>query len=185
MTVQNRSQTLALLFLAACSSKVEEQVAPSASAPPPAESVDANSLVEGEAEIFGLRLPSRASVNRRTPLAAGAQIPWQFDRVANYFRERLDAEEVEVGPRNTIFRHAKIKGDTSGETFNVVVKRTGHTAEVAFRKEPRKEDIVPGTESSARESDEGEGRPIVDELPTRPDASAGPAVTPPPPPGKP
>lgn len=134
----NRLPLPLLLFLVVgCSSKVEEQAPPVASSGPAAASVDPNSLVEGEAEIFGMRLPTRTSVNRQTPLSAGAQIPWPFDRVASYFRERLDAESIEVGPRNTIFRHAKIKGDTSGETYNVVVKRTGHTAEVAFRKDSR------------------------------------------------
>ncbi len=176
MTSLNQFQAfLLLLLVAGCSSKIEEQVAPVASSAPPADTTDPNSLVECEAEIFGLRLPSRASVNRRTPLAAGAQIPWQFDRVANYFRERLDAEEVEVGPRNTIFRHAKIKGDTSGDTFNVVVKRTGHTAEVAFRKEARK---------GAGEDAAGDERPQLDEAPAepsqRPASSAGaPSAAPP------
>lgn len=136
-----------------------------ASSAPPADSMDPNSLVEGEAEIFGLRLPTRASVNRRTQLSASAQIPWQFDRVANYFRERLEAEDVEVGPRNTIFRRAKIKGDPSGEIFNVVVKRTGHTAEVAIRKEATKTD--PATDDIVPPKPEEGG-----EAPPRPERSA-------------
>jgi hypothetical protein len=152
VTSLNRFQaSLLLLLVAGCSSKTEEQLAPPmASSAPPADTTDPNSLVEGEAEIFGLRLPTRASVIRRTPIAAGAQIPWQFDRVANYFRERLDAEAVEVGPRNTIFRHAKIKGDPSGDTFNVIVKRTGHTAEVAFRKEMRPSEVATSDEPVPR-----------------------------------
>jgi hypothetical protein len=167
----NRIQALSLLLLAACSSKVDEQVLPAASSAPPADTTDPNSLVEGEAEIFGMRLPSRASVNRRTPLAAGAQIPWQFDRVANYFRERVDAEAVEVGPRNTIFRRAKIKGDPSGDTYNIVVKRTGHTAEVAFRKEMRRNGDAPTEDPTPG------GELVVDDLPTRPTASALPTAS--------
>jgi hypothetical protein len=176
----NRIQALSLLLLAACSSKVDEQVLPAASSAPPADSIDPNSLVEGEAEIFGMRLPTRASVNRRTPLSAGAQIPWQFDRVANYFRERLDAEAIEVGPRNTIFRHAKIKGDTSGDTYNVVVKRTGHTAEVAFRKDARRNGSAPSEDPTPG------GELAADDLPTHPHQSAAvSASAQPTPPGKP
>lgn len=85
--------------------------------------------------MFGLRLPTRASVNRRTPTSAAAHIPWPFERVANYFRERLVAESVDVGPRNTIFRNAQIKGGNSEERFNVIIRRTGHTAEIAIRRE--------------------------------------------------
>ena len=122
-----------------------------------------------------MRMPTRTSVNRRTQLSAGAQIPWQFDRVANYFRERVEAESVEVGPRNTIFRHAKIKGDTSGETYNIVVKRTGHTAEVAFRKEAQPKDKV-GAElpSPSRERDEASEDPRQQETPPANAPSAAP-----------
>ena len=171
---------LFLFLVVGCSSKVEEQAPPAASSGPAATSVDPNGLVEGEAEIFGMRLPTRTSVNRQTPLSAGAQIPWPFDRVASYFRERLDAESVEVGPRNTIFRHAKIKGDPSGETYNVVVKRTGHTAEVAFRKEsPRPgadepEGVTPPP--SEERVDDAVARPPV------PSSSAGDKPPPPRPP---
>jgi len=127
---------LAILFvLAACSQQVQEIVPTAQSSVPPIDAVDPTSLQEGNTDIFGLRLPARASVNRQTPISASANIPWPFERVANYFRERLVAESIDVGPRATIFRNAQIRGGNSEERFNVVIRRTGYTAEVSFRKE--------------------------------------------------
>ncbi len=104
---------------------------PSASAP---DAVDPNALVEGASKLFNVPLPTRSTLIHDTAGMGRAHVPFPLAKVSNYFRARLEAPKIDVGPRQTVFHDATIKGGDPNDKYYVVIKRTSATSEVTFRR---------------------------------------------------
>lgn len=87
--------------------------------------VEPDALVEGSIEAFGVKMPKDSVVQEETPSRISVVVPYSIERVATYFRERLSADSVDVGPRRTIFENARLKGVAGGVPANVSVNRNG------------------------------------------------------------
>ncbi len=107
-----------------------EQEAP---APPPIASqlpVDRTlpgELAEGSEKAFGLTLPRVMVVRGRfTDMILGAANV-SPDKVANYVRQRVAADQVETGPVKTVFSRAVVRGQPDVQLTILVLSRGGYT----------------------------------------------------------
>ncbi len=107
--------------LSACGNKGEPKPGQK-KAPDQADSVRA--LAEGPDAIFGLKLPPGSTIVRSGVDSNSVQVPHPMDAVTNYLRARLEAKSVDVGPRSTVFRRAKLVDGTPG-ILEVTVTRAG------------------------------------------------------------
>jgi hypothetical protein len=117
------AQALVLVLLAACRGERSDSApAPSASvAPKPVDRLAPGELAPGEEHAFGLKLPKGMRVIGRfakTVHAAGDLPP---EDVANYLREHVAVERVELGAARTIFPNARIKNAPPSKRFQLEV----------------------------------------------------------------
>ncbi len=102
-----------------CGSK-EPQSREKKKAPDQADSV--RRLPEGTETAFGLKLPAGSIIVRQGADAMDVQVPAPADEVLTFLRARLDAKSVDVGPRRTVFRFAKLVDGPAGR-LDVTVTR--------------------------------------------------------------
>jgi len=164
--------TTALCLFVGCGEEVEQMAPPTGSSSPTPDAITGEPLgpAEGPTVVFGLNLPVRSHVLESTPLGATVQIPWGFEKTANYFRARVEAESVNVGARATVFANAKIVGSGTDERFHIAIRRTAQTTRVVFRKE------VAGPKPGAGQNMPEEAEPEPD-----PSEATGRSAGPPPP----
>jgi hypothetical protein len=118
-------------LLAGCRSEpapTQAKLAPSAKARAPVDRLGHGELPPGEQAIFGLILPKGMKVQgqlKETGLAWGQMAA---EEVANYVRERVEVERVEIGAARTIFPAVRIKDGPADHTFRIeVVRESGGT----------------------------------------------------------
>jgi len=90
-------------------------------------------LAEGQEHAFGLPLPRRMRVSATFPdaiFAVGAMAP---EHVANYVRQRVEADAVETGPAKTVFTKAKLKGGDASKVLRIEVAQRGSETELVVR----------------------------------------------------
>jgi hypothetical protein len=110
--------------------------------PPPAtqsvplpDSADPLDLPEGPVVARGVRLPLGTRVTGESPaLGTLAEVPYEMERVASYFRKRVDAASVQTGPQRTIFVGAKPHADGT-KVLHISVRKVGLQSSVQIREE--------------------------------------------------
>ncbi len=133
----------AVISLSGCPGKKEEphRILPAPIASFSVDTAPENELAEGPREAFGLLLPRDIAVKVSFPDAVFGTGSMQLEAIANYVRERVEAERVDTGPAKTVFQHAKVKRDPS-RVVSVEVSNVGQgKVEVVVRDEtPRPPD---------------------------------------------
>ena len=100
---------------------------PAASTPLPVDRALPGELAEGTARAFGLLLPRVMRVSGRFEDVVFATGDAPADQVANYVRQRVNADQIVTGPEKTVFARATIKS-TPGPLIAVsVLSRDGRT----------------------------------------------------------
>ncbi|MFO0553124.1 MAG: hypothetical protein U0271_32350 [Polyangiaceae bacterium] len=127
---------LLLLFIVGCDKKAPPEPVltgrPTTLQAP--DEVDPNALIEGPLQAFGMKLPLRSAIERETPMMIEATMPFSFELVSSYCRERLDGGRVEIGPQRTIFSGVKIVGGDPDGLYDVVVRKKSLTATLSIQK---------------------------------------------------
>lgn len=90
-------------------------------------------LVPGSAEAFGFVAPRQLRLERRFPDAAHFAGQASAEAVANYVRERVSVERVEVGVARTVFPKVIIKGGDQNKFYRIEVVRDGPMTRVVIR----------------------------------------------------
>lgn len=79
-------------------------------------------------KVFGFVAPAQLRLERRYPDAAHFVGQARPEAVANYVRERVAVERVEMGAARTVFPRVAIKGGPAGHVFRIeVVNDTPNT----------------------------------------------------------
>lgn len=103
----------------------------------PVDQVRPGELAQGTEQAFGLALPRDMKVHARFPDAVFASGPVAFEPLANYVRERVDAERIDTGPTKTVFVQAAPKTEP-GRRLRVEVSLEGGVTELVVRDASRK-----------------------------------------------
>jgi len=125
--VSSRTRAFALLLLAApgCHRRQTDVPPAEASATPSAKPLDhlaPGELDQGPGQVFGFAVPARMRVNGAfldVAYLGGNVTP---EALANYVRERVDADHVEIGAVSTVFPHVHIKGGEPSRVYDFEVK---------------------------------------------------------------
>ncbi len=96
--------------ISGCNTKEQpHQILPAPIASFSVDTAQEGELAEGDREAFGLLLPRDLKVKDTFPDAVFAIGSMPLEDVANYVRDRVEAERVDTGPAKTVFRHAKVR----------------------------------------------------------------------------
>jgi hypothetical protein len=107
--------------------------APSASARKPLDRLAPGELMPGTAEAFGFIAPKQLRLERRFPGEAHFVGQASAEAVANYVRERVSVERVEVGVARTVFPKVIIKGGDPNKHYRIEVVRDGPLSRIMIR----------------------------------------------------
>jgi hypothetical protein len=110
-------------------------------APPPVASIVAKpidhlargELAPGDDTLDGLVLPRGMRVSAHFADTANAVGPMPPEDVANYLREHVDAQHVELGAVGTVFPAVRIKGGDQSKVFRIEVRGAGSGTEIVMR----------------------------------------------------
>ena len=115
-------------------------------------------LGPGKEKAFGLVLPAAVRVIVREPFRVLCEGRVEPERVANYLRERVEAESVGVGSVRTIFEKAVVK-DTKGPRLRIeVVKIEGGTRVLVHDLTPPYKPLLTPEETWKIHGYDGEGK---------------------------
>ncbi len=123
MRLQHVLTAGACALLLGCNS-TEEPSAPAPAASKgqkPPDRLAPGELAPGKVEVFGFVAPRQMRLERRYPDAAHFVGQARPEAVANYVRERVAVERVEMGAARTVFPRAAIKGGPQGHVFRIEV----------------------------------------------------------------
>ena len=90
-------------------------------------------LAEGNEKVFGLAVPRGMKLERQFVGAAHMVGRVKPEDVANYVRERVEVERVEIGAARTVFPRVYIKGDLSRKVFRIEVVADGATTKLVIK----------------------------------------------------
>jgi hypothetical protein len=124
------------LALSGCEDRQQLEFAPNTSGSATATSPDrlkAGELAQGTEEAFGFYAPRKMKLDRKYPDAAHFIGPVDAASVANYVRQRVEAERVEIGAARTVFPKVRIKGGPAGHVFRIEVVSSGPTSKLLIR----------------------------------------------------
>lgn len=117
-------------------SEPPESSSPAASASTSAKPVDRlapGELEPGEGDLFGLPIPRGMTIQgkfREFAIATGRVRP---EAVANYVRDHVVVERVEIGAARTVFPAARIKGAPADRTYRLEVVTDGPATRLIVR----------------------------------------------------
>jgi hypothetical protein len=99
-----------------------------ASTPAPAKSVEKpvdrllpGELSPGQGHVFGLAVPKGMTVRDRVSDSAFLEGNVPPEALANYVRDRVDVERVEIGVARTVFPSARIRGGAADRSYEIEV----------------------------------------------------------------
>jgi len=121
------SVALALLTLLGCARSEtarpiqHDQAKDSVPLPATPDRLPPGRLLEGERQVFGLRIPRDMSVVSETRQTAEVVGPVRADDLSDYVRARVLVNHVEMGEGRIIFPQVKLRGDTSPRALRVEV----------------------------------------------------------------
>ena len=125
MSRRTTACALSLLFALGCHRRhdaPEGAVAASAPSAKPLDHLAPGELNQGPGNVFGFAVPAQMHVNGAfldVAFIAGNVTP---EALANYVRERCDADHVEIGAVSTVFSHVHIKGGAPDRVYDFEVK---------------------------------------------------------------
>jgi hypothetical protein len=98
------------------------------STPPPAKSVAKpvdrllpGELSPGDGHVFGLAVPKGMTIRDRVPDSAFLEGNVPPEALANYVRDRVEVERVEIGVARTVFPNARIRGGAADRSYEIEV----------------------------------------------------------------
>jgi hypothetical protein len=101
---------------------------PKPSAPAPAKSVEKpldrllpGELSPGEGHVFGLAVPKGMTVRDSVRDSAFLEGNVPPESLANYVRDRVEVERVEIGVARTVFPSARIRGGAADRSYEIEV----------------------------------------------------------------
>lgn len=117
------------------SADVVGAAAPSSSAVPmrPVDRLAPGELAEGNQSAFGIPVPRGMRLDANFADAAHVVGTVRAEDVANYVRERVQVDRVEIGAARTVFPRAFVKGDPSKRVFQIEVIADGPTTRLVIR----------------------------------------------------
>jgi hypothetical protein len=134
---------------------------PSASASVSAKPLDRlapGELAQGASQVFGFEVPLDMKIQGQFPDVAYLEGRVAPEAVANYVRERVDVEHVEIGAAATVFPSARIKRGAPERIYQFeVIRDRGHTRLVIRDTTPRPADVSKGTSTEERWRRAGRG----------------------------
>jgi hypothetical protein len=150
---------LALLACRKHTPSTEAREAPSASASAkPLDRLAPGELAQGASQVFGFEVPLDMKIQGQFPDVAYLDGRVPPEAVANYVRERVEVEHVEIGAAATVFPSARIKrGDPERLYQFEVIRDRGHTRLVIRDTTPRPADVPKGTSPEERWRRAGRG----------------------------
>ncbi len=125
--MSRRTTAVALSLVAAFGCHRRPDAAPDSTAAPqpsakPLDRLAPGELNQGPGQVFGFAVPVQMHVNGAfldVAYIAGNVTP---EALANYVRERCDADHVEIGAVSTVFSHVHIKGGAPDHVYDFEVK---------------------------------------------------------------
>ncbi len=93
----------------------------------------AGELAPGTVQVFGFVAPRELALERRFPDAAHFTGTVPAESIANYVRQRVEAERVEIGAARTVFPAAHIKGGAPDRIFRIEVLSDGPISKLVIR----------------------------------------------------
>jgi len=127
---------LALALIACQSERQKLEFAPSTESsnkPRSPDRLTPGELAQGTDEAFGFYAPQKLRLERRYPDAAHFSGPVSAESVANYVRQRVEAERVEIGAARTVFPKVRIKGGKPDRVYRIEVASNGPTSKLLIR----------------------------------------------------
>lgn len=125
MSRRTAACTLSLCFALGCHRHQDATTLATTSAAPSATPLDhlaPGELNQGPGQVFGFAVPVQMHVNGaflEVAYLAGNVTP---EALANYVRERCDADHVEIGAVSTVFSHVHVKGGAADRVYDFEVK---------------------------------------------------------------
>jgi hypothetical protein len=126
------------LVAAGCEPDTGAEAAPGAPPEPsakpgvPVDRLAPGELAEGKETVFGMPVPRGMKIDRQfvgSAYLVGAVPP---EHVANYVRERVEADRVEIGAARTVFPSVRIKGDAARRTYRIEVVADGRATKLVL-----------------------------------------------------
>ena len=99
----------------------------------PADRLAPGELAPGTVEVWGFRAPKQMRLDRRFPDAAHFVGAVPAEALANYVRERVEAERVEVGAARTVFPKVRIKGGNPNRVYQFDIVKDGASSKLVLR----------------------------------------------------
>lgn len=78
-------------------------------------------LTAGKSQVFGFEVPVNMRIRGAFLEVAYLEGPVQPEALANYVRDRVDIQRVEIGAASTIFSRARIKRGAPDRIYDIVV----------------------------------------------------------------
>jgi hypothetical protein len=124
----------ALLTLSCRSDPPPPKRVPAAQSAKPVDRLAPGELAPGSSRVFGLDVPRGMHVRGQFSDSAYLEGDVAPEALANYVRERVDVENVEIGAARTVFPHARIKAGAADRVYQLeVVARHHRRSELVIR----------------------------------------------------
>jgi hypothetical protein len=101
---------------------------PSAPNPKLVDRLAPGELAPGKSQVFGFEVPRDMDVKGVFLEVAYLEGPVSPESLANYVRERVEVDRVEIGAANTVFSHAKINRGAPDRVYDLIVSPVGTNA---------------------------------------------------------
>jgi len=159
---KQRAAVLALTVLASNACRTKEaapssapSAVPASSARPPSDKLidrlAPGELTPGKSQVFGFEVPANMRVEGAFLEVAYLEGPVQPEALANYVRERVDIQRVEIGAASTIFSRARIKRGAPDRLYDLVVTpKLNQRTELEIRDVTPRPKSPPGTTDADR-----------------------------------
>lgn len=116
------SVSLAALACAGCRSEPPPpKRAPAVASAKPIDRLAPDELAPGKSSVFGLEVPRGMTVSGRFNDSAYLEGDVAPEALANYVRERVEVENVEIGAARTVFPRARIKNGPADRVYELEV----------------------------------------------------------------
>lgn len=142
----------------------ESASAPSAPSAKPIDRLAPGELTAGEGQVFGFEVPSGMRVKGAFLEVAYLEGEVGPEALANYVRERVEIEHVEIGAGSTVFPRARIKQGVPDRIYDLVVTPgRGRLTELVIRDVTPRPKNPPGTTDAERWRQAGrtpDGKPV-------------------------
>jgi hypothetical protein len=168
--VIRRRETLATIALllavgAGCKRKsiATRPVASSAPSAKPVDRLAPGELTAGQSQVFGFEVPAGMRVRGAFLEIAYLEGNVEPEPLANYVRERVEVEHVEIGVGRTVFPRARIKGGAPDRAYDFEVVPSGGRTELVIRDVTPRPKNPPGMSNEERWRQAGrspDGKPL-------------------------